>query len=94
MALKRIIIPIVCSVWILVPPALGLAATCKLQAVGKPEDAKHRVYFTKFLKEDTTNGRYKGCKIVRRPDKDTETFFVTPFRQDATIIVHRDNWPG
>jgi hypothetical protein len=73
--------------------AASAAEPCTLLAVDKAENAKHRVYFTKFQKEDTSQGRYKRCRLVTKADKGTETFFVTPFRQEATLIVHRDNWP-
>ena len=69
------------------------AAECTLLSVPKPDGAKHKVYFTKFLKEDNTGGRYKKCRIVTKAEAGTESFFVTPFRQDATLVVHKDNWP-
>ena len=71
----------------------AFAADCTLIPVKKPEEAQHKVYFTKFLKEDNTGGRYKKCRIVTKAENGTETFFVTPFRQDATVVVHKDNWP-
>jgi len=77
------------SVWSI----LSGAVLCTLLAVTKPEEAQHKVYFTKFLKEDNTGGKYKKCRIVTTREPGTETFFVTPFRQDATIVVHKDNWP-
>jgi hypothetical protein len=72
---------------------LSGAALCTLLSVNKPEEAQHRVYFTKFQKEDNTGGKYKNCRIVTKKEAGTETFFVTPFRQDATLVVHKDNWP-
>jgi hypothetical protein len=72
---------------------LAAAAPCSLLAVAKPDQAKHRVYFTKFVKEDTSGGKYKACRIVQKADAGTETFYVTPFRQEATIVVHKSNWP-
>jgi hypothetical protein len=71
----------------------ALASPCTLHAVYKADKAKIKVYFTKFLQEDNSGGRYKACKIVSRADKDTVTFFITPFRQDATVVVHKSNWP-
>ena len=68
----------------------GLALACKLTKVADAKSAELKVYFTRFPKEDTTGGKYKACKIVR--DGGTP-FFVTPFRQDATVVVHPDNWP-
>jgi hypothetical protein len=68
----------------------GSALACKLTKVDDVKKAELKVYFTRFPKEDTTNGKYKTCKIVR--DGGT-AFFVTPFRQDATVVVHPDNWP-
>lgn len=69
------------------------AWACTLLSVKKAEEAKHKVYFTKFTKEDNTGGKYKKCRIVTKAEAGTETFFVTPFRQDATVVVHKDNWP-
>jgi hypothetical protein len=70
------------------------AQPCKLQSVDKPEKAQLKVYFTKFTQEDNTSGKYKACRIVAKADKDTITFYITPFRQDATVVVHKSNWPG
>jgi hypothetical protein len=68
----------------------GIALACKLTKVADAKSAELKVYFTRFPKEDTTGGKYKACRIV----KDGGTaFFVTPFRQDATVVVHPDNWP-
>ncbi len=72
-------------------PALALA--CTLVSVGKADGAKHKIYFTKFLKEDNSGGKFKKCRIVTKSEAGTETFFVTPFRQDASVVVHKDNWP-
>lgn len=69
------------------------AGTCSLLAVDKPESAKLRVYFTKFAKEDNSGGKYKSCRMVTKAQADTTTFFITPFRQDANLVVHKDNWP-
>jgi hypothetical protein len=66
---------------------------CSLMAVAKTEKPSLRVYFTKFLKEDTSGGKYRTCRIVKKPEEGTQTFFVTPFRQDATVVVHPSNWP-
>jgi hypothetical protein len=72
----------------------AVATACTLLAVDKPEAAKLKVYFTRFPKEDTTGGKYKQCRLVKKPEADTATFFVTPFRQDATVVVHAANWPS
>ncbi len=69
------------------------AAACTLYPVELVKDAKLIVYFTRFKKEDATDGRYKDCTIVRTPQEDTLSFFVTSFRQDANTVVHKDNWP-
>jgi hypothetical protein len=74
--------------------AYVFAAPCTLVAVDHAEGAKLKVYFTKFIKEDNSGGKYKACRIVHKAEKDSLTFFVTPFRQDATVVVHKSNWPG
>ena len=51
------------------------------------------MYFTKFVEEDATKGKYRQCRIVATKAAGTRTFVVTPFRQDATVVVHRSNWP-
>lgn len=76
---------------ILGSPALALA--CTLIAVPKADGAQHKIYFTKFLKEDNSSGKFKKCRIVTKAEAGTQTFFVTPFRQDASVVVHKDNWP-
>jgi hypothetical protein len=53
-----------------------------------------RSTFTKFPQEDTSKGAYKGCRIVKKAEPGAKGFFITPFRQDATVVVHRANWPG
>jgi hypothetical protein len=70
------------------------AAACTLVEVGASDKPLHRVYFTRFPTEDNTGGRFKHCKIVKKPAPGAETFTVTPYRQDATDIVHKSNWPG
>jgi hypothetical protein len=75
-------------------PAPAFAAACTLREVAAADQAKIRVYFTRFQTEDKTGGKYKQCKVVKRATAGEETFFVTPFRQDANLIVHRSNWPG
>jgi hypothetical protein len=72
----------------------AFASPCTLAAVDKPDRAQIKVYFTKFIQEDNSGGKYKDCRIVAKLEKDTVTFFVTPFRQDATVVVHKSNWPG
>ena len=66
------------------------AFACTLTKVSDAKQAELKVYFTRFAKEDTTGGKYKSCKLVS--DGGT-TYFVTPFRQDANVVVHVDNWP-
>ena len=68
----------------------GSALACKLTKVNDAKGAQLKVYFTRFPKEDTTGGKYKACKLVKSGGT---TFFVTPFRQDATVVVHAENWP-
>jgi hypothetical protein len=70
------------------------AAACTLVEVGPGDKPLHRVYFTRFATEDNTGGKFKHCKIVKKPTPEAETFTVTPYRQDATDIVHKTNWPG
>lgn len=79
------------SVALLLLLSPALAAACTLMQVTRGGDLV--VYFTKFVEEDKTGGRYKKCKIVTKRRADTKTFRVTPFRQDATVVVHRSNWP-
>jgi hypothetical protein len=66
---------------------------CSLFQVEAPSDADHVVYFTRFVEEDDSEGQFEECRIVRRRDDATDTYYVTPFRQDATVVVHRDRWP-
>ncbi len=75
-------------------PGSAWAAPCTLMEVKDAAAAELKVYFTKFPKEDTTQGAYKDCKVVRTKGPGTKTFVVIPFRQDANLVVHRDNWPG
>ena len=75
---------------------LGLTAraeACVLRELAAAEGAEHRIYFTRFEKEDTSDGRFRACRLTKKADGATATFFVTPFRQDATVVVHRANWP-
>ena len=74
-------------------PLSAAAAPCTLMRVDQREAAKLIVFFTKFEGEDKTEGRYKACKLVRTQEPGTETFFVTPFRPDATVVVHPSAWP-
>lgn len=80
------------SLWFWAPSAL--AAECVLYEAPKADGADLRVYFTKFPQEDTSKGAYKGCRIVKKAEAGAKSFFITPFRQDATVVVHRSNWPG
>jgi hypothetical protein len=57
------------------------------------DKAKLKVYFTRFSKEDSSGGKYKKCRLVRSAVSGTTHFYVTPFRKDATVIVHKNNWP-
>ncbi|MBI2375321.1 MAG: hypothetical protein HYV07_15100 [Deltaproteobacteria bacterium] len=66
-------------------------AECRLRAVDRADSAKIIVFFTKFEKEDTSGGRYRSCRIVTSGD--AETFYVTPFRKGASVVVHESNWP-
>ena len=75
-------------------PTSASARSCTLIELASAEGAKLKVYFTQFLKEDRSEGRYRTCRRVRRAEPDTIPFFVTPFREDADLVVHRDNWPG
>jgi hypothetical protein len=74
-------------------PSIALAE-CTLIEVKKAEGAQIKVYFTKFPQEDTSKGAYKACKILKAAAPGASAFFVTPFRQDATVVVHKSNWPG
>lgn len=73
--------------------APSLAGACTLFQVQSAGEAKLKVFFTRFESEDKTGGKYKKCRIVKKKDEKSETFFITPFRQDATVVVHRENWP-
>ncbi len=73
-------------------PLPALAARCTLMPLSKGK-ADLSVYFTKFAGEDTTGGRYKKCRLVSKATEGTKTFRVTPFRQDASVVVTRANWP-
>ena len=75
-------------VWILVGSPVW---ACKLTKVKTANEAQMKVYFTRFESEDKTQGRYKKCRLVK---KGGQPFFVTPFRQDANVVVHKKNWPG
>lgn len=74
------------------PAPDALAADCTLVSVAKGK-ADLVVYFTKFREEDKTAGKYKACKLVSKKRPGSKSFRVTPFRQDATVVVHRSNWP-
>ncbi len=83
---------ILAGLWV-VAALVGLssaALACELTKVASAKEAQIKVYFTRFPKEDTSQGKYKACKIVKTGGT---RFFVTPFRQDATVVVHVDNWP-
>ena len=74
-------------------PAPTNAAPCRLHKVAEVADANIIVYFTRFKREDQTDGRYRKCRVVSQCRQDCTRFFVTRFRQDATVVVHRSNWP-
>ncbi len=71
----------------------ALAADCTLLATDRMGNADLVVFFTRFAKEDKTEGRYKTCRLVKEAEDGTQSFFVTAFRQDANVVVHRGNWP-
>jgi len=71
----------------------SVAAACSLLRVEAAKGADLIVYFTRFKNEDNTEGKYKKCRLVKQRRDDTKSFFVTPFRQDANVIVHEDDWP-
>ena len=75
-------------------PAAAQAAPCTLMVVSKQTKADLVVYFTKFVEEDRTKGQFRKCRVVRAKNSDTRTYRVTPFRQDASVVVHRKNWPS
>ena len=75
----------------LAPGPAGAAEACTLMEVSG--DAELVVFFTKFPKEDQTGGRYAKCRLVKKKGPGTKTFRTTPFRPDATVVVHRSNWP-
>lgn len=70
-----------------------IATACTLQKAKSAKAASLVVYFTKFAREDKTGGKYKRCRIVKDAQPDTKKFHVTPFRQDANVVVLRANWP-
>lgn len=74
-------------------PLSASAAPCTLMRVEQREAAQLIVFFTKFAGEDKTDGKYKACRLVKAKVEGTEAFFVTPFRPDATLVVHPSNWP-
>lgn len=73
-------------------PTAALAAPCTLMAKAQG-GVDLTVYFTKFAAEDKTSGRYKTCRIVTKGTQGTKTFRITPFRQDANVVVLKGNWP-
>jgi hypothetical protein len=74
-------------------PDVAAAAGCTLLEQPRAEGAKLKVFFTRFAREDTSGGKFKECRLVTRAEAETLRFFVTPFRQDADVVVHADNWP-
>lgn len=74
-------------------PIPGFAQPCTLLKVARGGKADLVVYFTRFVEEDATKGKYRQCRIVSSKADGTRTFVVTPFRQDASVVVHRSNWP-
>lgn len=83
------------AVTLLLAPLTAWAEKCVLREVDAKDAPKHKVFFTKFEKEDSSGGRFRQCKIVKTPAPNEETFTITPFRQDATVVVFRaTGWPG
>ncbi|MGF1511373.1 MAG: hypothetical protein ACFB9M_17925 [Myxococcota bacterium] len=83
------------AIWALTFWAMpSVSEACTLMRVERIEEASHRVYFTRFKREDDSEGRFRACRLVQHPSQDTETYYVTPFRQDSTVIVHPSQWPG
>lgn len=77
----------------LISVMLPAQSACLLVEVFDPNGAEHRVYFTNFRREDDSNGRFQSCRLLDEPAPGAQPFFVTKFRQDASVVVHRDNWP-
>lgn len=71
----------------------GLASACTLFGVPSAGEAQLKVFFTRFESEDNTGGKYRKCRIVKKRDGGAQTFFITPFRQDANVVVLKENWP-
>jgi len=86
----RLVIVVVLGIF---APLGAWAAPCTLVRVEDKSQARLVVFFTKFPGEDKSEGRYKACKIVPKAVEGSETFLVTPFRPDATLVVHPSNWP-
>jgi hypothetical protein len=78
---------------LLAVPDAAAAAGCTLLEHPRAEGAKLKVFFTRFAREDTSAGKFKQCRLVTQAEAETVRFFVTPFRQDADVVVHTDNWP-
>ena len=74
-------------------PIASWAETCTLYRVESSQNAELLVYFTRFAKEDNTAGQYKKCRVVKKKEPTSKTFFVTPFRRDANVVVLEQNWP-
>ncbi len=85
---------LVLSLGLLLEGSTSVAAPCTLRQVKKSQGADLQVYFTKFRKEDQTQTKYRGCRIVTRDQAGTKRFYVTLFRHDANVVVHRSNWPA
>jgi hypothetical protein len=78
---------------LLMAPTVATASGCTLIRVSTRDEATFRVYFTRFAQEDKSAGKYKKCRIVKTPVADSKTFLITPFRQDANLIILRSSWP-
>lgn len=81
---------------LLLPAAVARADAnegCELYEVDDARDAELVVYFTKFLDQDETDGSFRDCVLVDEPTDTSQAFYVTLFRQDATVVVHPSNWP-
>ena len=78
---------------LLLTPVASEASGCTLVRVSQKDAATLKVYFTRFAREDKSAGKYKNCRIVKNPTEGSKTFVVTPFRQDANVVLLRSSWP-
>ncbi|MEM1024048.1 MAG: hypothetical protein AAGD10_06195 [Myxococcota bacterium] len=82
------------ALWLLLPNTAW--AQCTLAEVADIEDADVTIYFTKFPGEDESQGRFADCILIdiQKADESTQTFWISPFRQDADWVVHPSNFPN